>query len=98
VSAETAEEVEEGWVNEPGDQLIYKLPFTVKDEDGVEWCVRLTAFEGEVTVEQYRFEPGRRVARDVAKMDPAEAVAMAIGLERMAVKAAEQIVREVHED
>lgn len=80
------------------DQQVYKLPFTVKDEDGVEWNVRVTAFDGEVAFEQYRFEPGRRIMRDVARMDPAEAVALARGLERLAVKAAEQVVEGVHED
>lgn len=84
-------------MNEPGDQLIWKLPFTVKDEDGVEWNARLTAFDGKVALDLYRFEPGKRVARDIAAMSPAEAVAMARGLETMAVKAAEQIVDEVHD-
>ena len=84
-------------MNAPGDQQIWRLPFTVKDEDGTEWNARITAFDGEVSIEQYRFEPGKRVARDVARMDPAEAVAMARGLEVMAVKAAEQTIDEVHE-
>lgn len=75
---------------------VFPLPFRVTDEDGVEWSVRLTAFEGEVAVEQYRFEPGRRVMRDVARMEPSQALRMAVGLMRAAKTAAMDTVEEVH--
>jgi hypothetical protein len=84
-------------VTDPGDQKFWRLPFTVKDEDGVEWSVRLTAFDGEVAVEQYRHEPGRRVMRDIARMDPVQAALMAQGLLALSKQATVQVVEEVHD-
>lgn len=78
--------------------IIHKLPFTVKDEDGVEWNVRVTAFDGVVAFEQYRNEPGKRVMRDVARMSPEEAASLARGLEKMAMVACDQIVKDVHDE
>lgn len=75
----------------------FPLPFKVKDEDGVEWDLRLLAVDGDVVIEQYRFSPGHRIMRDLARMTPDDARKMIKGLERMAGVADQLNVEAVHE-
>jgi hypothetical protein len=79
------------------DYAVYKLPFTVKDEEGVEWNVRVVADDGEVAVEQYRHRPGERIMRDMARMRPEDARELIRGLEKMAEAADVHNVNAVHE-
>lgn len=80
-----------------GSTTVVQTPFKVVDEDGVEWNLRLTSFDGQVAIEAYRFKPGERVQRDLARMGPGEALFLSEALERLAKTAGEDVVDEVHE-
>lgn len=86
-----------GEAAEGGATTVVQTPFKVVDEDGVEWNLRLTSFDGQVSIEAYRFKPGERIQRDLARMDVSQALFVAGALERLAKTAGQEVVDEVHE-